>query len=127
MSMPLSILLVAVGGASGAVLRFLLSAVFNSVHVFPWVTLGINIAGSLGIGLAWGLWADALWFQQWGRLVLVVGLLGGFTTFSAYSMETLLLFNEGRFLAAGTYVVGTVSLCLLAAAVGGRIGSSIAA
>lgn len=119
-------LLVAIGGAAGALLRHALGLFAGSGYLFPWATLGINIAGSLAIGLAWGAWSEALWFQNWGRLLIVVGLLGGFTTFSAFSYETLMLIQNGRWLASVGYVLASVIVCLGATALGYRVGSGFA-
>ncbi len=118
-----SLLIVALGGAAGAVLRFMLSALIGVHHVFPWATLGINIAGSFAIGLLWGGWGHAEWFQQWGRLALVVGVLGGFTTFSAFSMETLNLLQGGRPWLGLTYAGSSMLACLLGVFIGERTGS----
>ena len=125
--MSQSLLFVALGGALGAVTRYwvgLLSlnlATQSSGTVFPWATLSINIAGSFAIGLLWNLFAEASWFQEWGRALIVVGLLGGFTTFSAFSLETLMLFDNNKWQAA-IYVLASVSGCLGAVAIGYWIG-----
>lgn len=111
---------VALGGACGAMLRYALSWIIGSQHMFPWATLTINIAGSFAIGLVWGVCGQMDWFQSWGRLFLVVGLLGGFTTFSAFSLETLTLVNDGKVVAAFGYVASSVVLCLVAVWVGER-------
>ncbi len=122
-SLLVSSLWVAGGGALGAAARFLLAATLSAGgHVFPWVTLGINIAGSLAIGLVWGWVAGAEWFQQWGRLFLVVGVLGGFTTFSTFSLEALLMLQAQRYLAVAGYAAGSVLLCIAGAGAGYRLG-----
>jgi CrcB protein len=105
----------------GATGRFLLSTLFFVPGQFPWPTLVINIAGSLGIGLLWGLYGQHGWFESWGRYVLVVGFLGGFTTFSAFSLETVGLMEGGRMTAAAGYVVASVVGCVAAAWFGQRI------
>lgn len=116
---------VALGGALGAVARYLVSVAFSSTPGlgagFPWATLTINLTGSLGIGLAWGSWSHLPWFQDWGRAFLVVGVLGGFTTFSAFSLESLMLINAGRWSAAIAYAMASVVGCLLAAWLGQRV------
>ena len=111
------LLAVAGGGALGAVLRYALTLLFPA-SLFPWAILGINIAGSFLIGLMMAWWAELEWFQNWGRLFLVVGILGGFTTFSAFSLETLLMIQQQRLLQAGGYILGSVMGCLLAVAAG---------
>ena len=120
----LSLTVVAFGGALGAVLRFSLSALIGAHHVFPWATLAINIAGSFAIGLLWGAYGTADWFQQWGRLFLVVGLLGGFTTFSAFSVETLNLLQDARQALALGYVGASLLGCLAAVWLGERAGQN---
>jgi len=117
-----ALLAVALGGAGGALLRYGLSALIGMHHLFPWATLAINIAGSFAIGLFWGAFGTAEWFQQWGRLFLVVGVLGGFTTFSAFSLETLNLLQNGRVNAAGAYVLVSVTACLTSVWLGERAG-----
>ncbi|MEM8769479.1 MAG: fluoride efflux transporter CrcB [Pseudomonadota bacterium] len=116
-----SLLAVAAGGALGAIGRFLISTAFFVPGEFPWPTLAINIAGSLGIGVLWGLYGQHAWFESWGRYLLVVGFLGGFTTFSAFSLETVGLFEGGRLGAAAGYVGASVIGCVLAAWLGQRL------
>jgi CrcB protein len=111
----------AVGGAFGAMARLVIGTVLFAPGQFPWVTLAINIAGSFGIGLLWGLGHQQVWFDQWGRYLLVVGLLGGFTTFSAFSLETVGLIEGGRIGGALGYVFASVFGCVLAAWAGQRM------
>ncbi len=117
-----SLFFVASGGALGAVLRYLVSLWVGVQQVFPWATLTINIAGSFAIGMLWGWFAQAEWFQHWGRLLLVVGVLGGFTTFSAFSLESLTLLENGQTTSALTYVLASVVGCLLAVFLGFKGG-----
>jgi CrcB protein len=116
----LGLMAVALGGAIGGVLRYLISWAIGVQHVFPWATLSINIAGSFAIGLVWGMFGHLDWFQSWGRLFLVVGVLGGFTTFSAFSLETLNLMNDGKATMALAYASTSVLVCLLAVWLGER-------
>lgn len=97
----------ALGGAIGSVLRYGLSTLLNTA-AFPWGTMAINIVGSACIGLCagYGLGGGA-------RVFLVAGVLGGFTTFSAFSLETGLLWERSPALAA-VYVLGSVGLGLAA-------------
>ena len=118
-----SLLWVALGGAGGVSARFLLSTAFFVPGQFPWPTLVINIAGSLGIGLLWGMYGQHGWFEAWGRYLLVVGFLGGFTTFSAFSLETVGLIEGGRLTAATAYVLVSLIGCVLAAWAGQRLGT----
>ena len=116
---------VAVGSAVGGVLRFWLTAWVARVlpTALPLGTMLVNILGSLAIGtlaaafLNRGQSVAALW-----PALLMTGLLGGFTTFSAFSLQTLMLMQEGRWLVAAGNVVGSVVLCLIAVWVGWQIG-----
>jgi CrcB protein len=112
-------LLVFVGGGLGAVARHGINRAGLALlgPGFPWWTLTVNVAGSFLIGLLAGL------FGAWEtghnmRLFLITGVLGGFTTFSAFSLDALTLWERGSFQEAGLYVLGSVILSLLAAAVG---------
>jgi fluoride exporter len=112
---------VALGGSIGALGRFAISTWMFMPGRFPWATLAINIAGSFAIGLLWGLGQQQAWFDAWGRYLLVVGVLGGFTTFSAFSLETAALMESGRQVQALTYVVVSVLACVLMALLGQRL------
>ncbi len=104
------VLCVAAGGALGSVARYLLTLA-SIAHLgagFPWGTLAINVAGSALIGVAAGLGVGGEW-----RLFLVTGVLGGFTTFSAFSLETGLLWERSPVLAAA-YVAASLVLALAA-------------
>jgi CrcB protein len=106
--------LVALGGALGSVLRHALSVLLAQAlgTGFPWGTLAVNVIGSAAIGVAAGLGVSG-----GARLLLVTGMLGGFTTFSAFSLETGELFERHPGLAA-LYVAASVGLGLLAFAAG---------
>jgi CrcB protein len=105
-----SLALVALGGAFGSVLRYLVSVAGVALWgtAFPWGTLAVNILGSACIGIAGGVGLEGQW-----RLLLVTGVLGGFTTFSAFSLETGLLFGRAWWLAAA-YVAASLVLGLAA-------------
>ncbi len=109
-------LLVALGGAVGAVLRYAVGvwAVQAGPNVrWPWGTLVVNLVGSLAIGLL----APTLARNDALRLLVVTGVLGGFTTFSAFSFDTLAMIQAGRTGAALAYVAvstaGGIALCAL--------------
>ena len=115
----LNVLLVALGGGLGAASRFGVSlAVPARADAWPVATFGINVAGSLLIGLLAG-WlstrGDAA--EPW-RLLLGVGVLGGFTTFSAYSLETMRMIERNDWVGASTYSIGSVIAGLAAVAIG---------
>ena len=108
--MLLTLTQVAFGGAIGAVLRYLTGLAI----AFPFGTLAVNIVGSFLIGVLWVALADR---GQWAPL-LITGILGGFTTFSAFSLDTLRLVNEDRAPMAALYVLASVTLSLGAVALG---------
>jgi CrcB protein len=108
----MTLIAVAAGGAIGAALRYLVGL---SV-AFPMGTLTVNVIGSFVIGIVWALF-NAKGLQAWLPFVMT-GLLGGFTTFSAFSLDTLRLVEAGRLAAAGGYVMASVLLSLAACAVG---------
>lgn len=110
-------LLVAVGGAFGSLGRFYISQTVLKLlgSDFPWATLGINVAGSFLIGIAAGLVAAMNSGAEGLRLFAMVGVLGGFTTFSAFSLETLTLWERGAGLMAFAYIAASVGLSLVAA------------
>jgi len=110
------ILAVALGGAVGSSLRYVLAATTHGLlgHAFPYGTLLVNILGSLLIGYLVVLLPESGHHSQIWRLLLITGLLGGFTTFSAFSIETLTLLQEGQILKASLNIALTVLTCLLA-------------
>ena len=123
-------LLVAFGGALGSVLRWAVTigvARATRAPMFPWGTLVVNLAGSLVIGVLLGLATDRGALAAPARMFLVTGLLGGFTTFSAFSWEALALLRAGHASAAGGYVAGSVLGGLLAAAAGWLLAAKLAA
>lgn len=81
---------------------------------FPWSTFFVNAAGCLAIGLLSGLAERSGWFTPQLRLLLFTGLLGGFTTFSAFGLETVFLLRRGELLIAGAYVLASVCVCVAA-------------
>lgn len=95
-------LYVAVGGGIGSWLRFLAGRLIAS-PTFPWATLTVNVAGSFAMGLLAGWLARHGTGSESWRLLLGVGLLGGFTTFSAFSLEFALLVERGSIGTAALY------------------------
>ena len=119
-----AILWVAAGGACGAVLRYGAQA-WASEWSLPWCTFIVNVVGSLTIGALIGAFAGAPWFETIGRAFLVAGLLGAFTTFSAFSADTLLLCQQGRLGWATSYVLASVALSLGGAYAGFRAAAAL--
>jgi CrcB protein len=107
---------VAVGGALGASLRYLIAAMTHGYlgHNFPYGTLVVNIIGSAMIGYLVVLIPETEGGIPITRLLLVTGLLGGFTTYSAFSVETLELLQDGHLTKAGLNITTTLFACLFA-------------
>jgi CrcB protein len=113
-------LLVFVGGGAGAVLRYWVNtrlADYDWAKQFPWATFGINVVGSFVLGVL----VVACHNRPGWRALLGVGVCGGFTTFSTFSVETLGLMEEQRYAAAAGYVLGSVLAGLVGAWAGMRL------
>jgi CrcB protein len=113
----------ALAGGVGAALRFLLDSVLRTRtgHGFPWGTAVVNLTGSFALGLVTGLAGNG-WLAPEATVVLGVGLLGGYTTFSTASVETIRLAQEGRFRAAFANAFGVLVACTAAALLGIWLG-----
>ena len=105
---------VAVGGALGPVSSYSFGLVALALigNRLPWATLGVNVVGSFLIGLAAVLIGDRIVDGELWRPLIIVGFLGAFTTFSAFSLDTLLLLQQGNYNTALAYMLGSVALCL---------------
>lgn len=122
------LLLVALGGAVGASLRHLANV--GSLRLFgpgfPWATLGVNVLGALLMGL----FVETL-ARRWGgspelRLFIATGILGGFTTFSAFSLDAAELHQRGDFILAFVYVAGSVIMSIAALFLGMWLARTLA-
>lgn len=115
-----NIFAVALGGAVGSVLRFLFSTwVYDRTGAdFPFGTLAVNVLGSLIIGFLYVVLLERSALDPLWRAALIVGVLGGFTTFSSFSMETFNLIAGGEPVKAIANVALSVTLCLVATWVG---------
>jgi len=110
---PQFILSVAAGGAIGSVARYLVGTWSSKMFInFPCGTLIINVTGSFLIGLFVGLFATKWDLPQAARIFLIVGICGGYTTFSTFSLDSFRLMERGEALAAGAYMIGSVVLSL---------------
>ena len=116
------LLLIGVGGAAGAIFRFLLSRSLQAIapFVFPIGTLAVNVLGSFCIGFL-----SVLLLKGEMRALLLVGLLGGFTTFSTFSLETLELWESGAGVRSVFYLLLSVAGGLFAAYSGVILGRKI--
>ncbi len=104
---------VALGSALGGMARFYIGSHMGPMQYFPWATFMINALGSFVIGYA----------SHWShigpvRFLVMVGLCGGFTTFSSFSLENLTLLREGEVARAAAYIGGSVIVCLAAVWIG---------
>jgi fluoride exporter len=119
---------VALGGALGSVARFAIATVLAErlAHPFPWMTLLVNVTGSFAIGLIASLGAHGVrWLDTAdARAFLMVGVLGGYTTFSAFSLQTLELAQKGGVgvAMAGAYAALSLTLCLAGVWLGSVLG-----
>ncbi len=123
----MTFLWIAIGGALGSVARFWCSNIiaerFGST--LPWGTIAVNISGSFLIGLLAALYGPGGRFsnQAMVRELLIVGFCGGYTTFSAFSMQTFDLMRTGEWMTAAGNVLLSVTLCVLATSLGFALGS----
>ncbi len=112
----MSYLWIFIGGGLGSAARFAVSGMVarRFGETFPWGTLVVNLSGSLAIGfIAAATAPDGRWLVSPGaRQFLMLGLLGGYTTFSSFSLQTLELMRDGDWLRAGGNVLLSVILCL---------------
>lgn len=112
-------LAVALGGAAGSLARFFLVVALKRVDaVFPWGTLLVNVVGSFAIGAVWAFCLARPDTPEWVRVGLMTGVLGGFTTLSSVSLETVLLLESGAYWTAAANVAASVGLGLLACLAG---------
>jgi CrcB protein len=119
-------LLIAFGSALGGMARYWCSlAVLTATgSVFPWGTMVVNVIGSALIGAALGAmepgsrWQVSIGTREFVNYFFMMGVLGGFTTFSSFSLQTLNLLRQQQWMQAGANVLLSVTLCLLAVAIG---------
>lgn len=116
-------LAVALGGALGAVLRWWLGDLVPDGAGFPWTTFAVNVSGSLVLAALPAL--SAVRRRPTLTAALGPGLLGGYTTLSAYSEETRTLLADGRTATALAYLVGTLAACLVAVALASRLAPPV--
>ncbi|MBP1846788.1 CrcB protein [Rhizobium petrolearium] len=122
-----SILLVALGGAIGSVCRYLVGvwALRQFGPAFPWGTLTVNVVGSFAIGFMAELIMRRFDMSTDLRLFIITGILGGFTTFSAFSLDVISLFERGATVAGAAYLIASVAISLSAVFGGLALGRAM--
>lgn len=121
------LMLIAAGGAIGAVFRFVMS---NGIHSFmsrdfPYGTLTVNVIGSFVMGISYVMLIERLNISPEWRAFIIVGLLGAFTTFSTFSIETLVLIENGEISKALLNVLLSVLLCVMGSWIGLILGRQL--
>ncbi len=121
-----NLLAVAAGGATGAVMRYLVvSAAVIPGLAFPLGTLIVNVLGSFALGLLAGYWLATGQPAPSVRLFFQTGMLGAFTTFSAFSLDTISLWQNGQVVSAAANALLNLLLCLLAVGAGLALGAAL--
>lgn len=115
-----NLLLVGLGGFFGSTMRYTVWYFFRSVN-FPSATLIVNILGSLIIGIVIGIGMKDVHFSQNWKLFLATGVCGGFTTFSAFSIENLQMLQTGKYLPALLYISSSIFFGIAAAWLGFKL------
>lgn len=125
--MKWQLMAVALGGAGGAVCRWLLASSIQRMAggAFPWGTFVVNALGSFLLGFLFIWLIERSSMGELLRMAITIGFLGAFTTFSTFSVESIRLLEEGAFSLALGYIGGQLLLCLLLAWMGAQIARSI--
>jgi CrcB protein len=113
---PAILLAVALGGALGSLLRYFVAGAIQSAAWpgFPWGIFVVNVSGGFIMGLIVELGALKLQISPELRAFLTVGILGGYTTFSTFSLDSVLLIQRGAYVSAAGYILGSTALSILA-------------
>jgi fluoride exporter len=118
---------VALGGALGATARYLIDRAVeqHTFSVFPWATFAINLSGCFLIGIVGQALIDRHHLPAWLRVGLVLGVIGGYTTFSTYAQEALTLFDSHDAAVALAYTIGSVVIGIAAVYAGTVLGRTL--
>lgn len=110
-----NVLLVGLGGGIGSICRYAFQrwATYLYPHSFPWGTFGVNMIGCLAIGIIWGISLRSFAANEQLKLLLMTGFCGGFTTFSAFTLEGIGLIREQKLFLFFSYVIASVTIGLL--------------
>ena len=113
-----------IGGGIGACLRYLIATSVQSRNPseFPWGTFAVNVSGAFVVGLLMTVFVDHFEINPFWRFFLIVGILGGYTTFSALSWEAYELFSLGSYLHCAMYTLGSLIVGGLAVGAGAWVG-----
>jgi CrcB protein len=120
--------LIFLGAGTGGLLRWWIGNLLQHWYgpTFPVGTMLVNITGCLAIGFLAAFWAESTGVREEVRLAVLVGVLGGYTTFSTFGRESLELIQDGQWWRVGVYVIGSVVLGLLAVWIGAALAGRIA-
>ena len=121
------ILLIAIGGAAGAVTRYAMDLTIATRldGAFPWGTFAVNLTGSFALGVLFALVVEREFLPAGARAPLMIGFLGAFTTFSTFSWETFSLIQSGSIHLAAFYVILSLTVALIGVLAGAWIGTSV--
>ena len=122
----MTLFVIGLGGALGAISRYLTSGWVQSVSnsFFPWGTMAVNILGSLALGFLM-VWLQSTAATAEVRGLITVGFLGSFTTFSTFSYESVAMLRDGEWWRAGGYTVGSITLGLMAVGAGAFLAAAL--
>ncbi len=117
------LLIIGIGGALGSICRYLVQVYVGKYTTlsFPFGTLVVNLTGCFLIGILFGLSNKYAWMTLDWRLFLITGICGGYTTFSSFSLESMMLFRQGNYTYFFLYILGSVTVGLLATIAGSSL------